>query len=168
MCVRYSGLPARFIGAFKKLYFRNVHFLRFMGDVFRAYVNVSGVKTGGPASGPIFVLCIDPFLHLLRSHCSPQDFGRAFADDIGYVIMDIRITLPGFAKCFDQFGAVSNIKLKIKKTAVVPLWTSDLERASQVIFETVPSWTGVKVEFSAKYLGMQLGPEIADKVGRIP
>ena len=115
MCMRYSGLPARFIGAFKKLYFRNVHFLRFMGAVFQAYVNESGAKTGGPASGSIFVLCPDPFLQLLRSHCGPRDIGRAFADDIGYAIMDIRIRAPGFAKCFDQFGEVSNIKLKIKK-----------------------------------------------------
>ena len=42
--MKYSGLPKRFIRAFKKLYANNVHFLRFMGKVYRAYVNASGVK----------------------------------------------------------------------------------------------------------------------------
>ena len=46
----------------------------------------------------------------------------------------------------------------------MPLWTSDLEHASQIIFEAVPSWKGAKVALSAKYLGMQLGPDVADKV----
>jgi hypothetical protein len=161
LCMSYCGLPRAYIKAFKKIYKNNVHFLRFMGKVFRAYVSASGVKTGGTASGTLFVLCIDPFLHMLRSRVGPRDFGRGFADDIGYVIFNIVITLPAIADCFDLFGRVSNVKLKIKKTVIIPLWTHDVEEAAELIAGIVPSWKGVRVELNAKYLGMQMGPRTA-------
>ena len=160
----YSGLPRAYIHAFKKVYKNNVHFLRFMGKVFRAYVNASGVKTGGTASGTIFVLCIDPFLQLLRSRIGPRDFGRGFADDIGYIILDIELTLPAFVECFQLFGHVSNVKLKIKKTVIVPLWTYDVAEAITIIEKIAPAWRGVRVALNAKYLGMQLGPRSADMI----
>ena len=161
MCMKYCGLPRPYVRAFKKMYANNVHFLRFMGRVYRAYVNASGVKTGGTASGTIFVLCIDPFLQMLRSRCGPRDFGRGFADDIGYVIFDLRVTLPAFAECFLLFGIVSSVKLKIKKTIIIPLWSCTVEEATQIIWNVVPAWQGVKVDFHAKYLGIQLGPRSA-------
>ena len=158
LCMHFAGLPRPYIRAFKKVYANNVHFLRFMGRVFRAYTNASGVKTGGTASGTLFVLCMDPFLCMLRQRCGPRDIGRAFADDIGYVIFDIRITFPKFVVCFELFAKVSNVKLKLKKTIVVPLWRGDLNRAKQLISSIVPEWAGVHVAFRAKYLGLQLGP----------
>ena len=86
LCMSYAGLPAAYINALKNLYSKNNHYLKMLGRVFFAYVNESGVKTGGPASGSLFVLCIDPFLCMLRNRAHPRDIGRAFADDIGYVI----------------------------------------------------------------------------------
>ena len=166
MCMKFSGLPRAYIRAFKKVYKNNVHFLRFMGKVYKAYTNDSGVKTGGTASGTIFVLCIDPFLHMLRTRCGPRDFGRGFADDIGYIIYDARTTLAAFAACFDLFGRVSNIKLKIKKTVIVPLWTLDLDEAMEVIVAIVPDWRGIRVALHAKYLGMQMGPRSANVIWR--
>ena len=164
MCMQYCGLPRAYIKAFQKMYANNVHFLRFMGRVYRAYVNASGVKTGGTASGTLFVLCIDPFLHLLRSRMGPRDLMRAFADDIGCVIFNLGVTLPAFAECFKLFGKISNIRLKIKKTIIVPLWKAELDEAMCIIVECVPDWSGVKVAFRAKYLGIQLGPCSADAV----
>ena len=116
-----------------------------MGKVYEAYVNASGVKTGGTASGTIFVLCIDPFLHMLQMQRGPRDIGRTFADDIGYVIFDLHLTLPRFAKCFRMFGKISNVKLKITKAIIVPLWTTDVEEAERVISKIVPEWSGVKI-----------------------
>jgi hypothetical protein len=162
MCMRFSGVPRCYIRAFKKVYYNNLHLLRFMGKVYEAYVNASGVKTGGPASGTIFVLCIDPFLRMLQAQRGPRDIGRSFADDIGYVIFDIKITLPKFVICFRLFGEVSNIQLKIKKTIIVPLWTGDLGMAKHIIRHIAPEWDGVCVGLHAKYLWMQLGPRSAD------
>ena len=162
MCMRFSGVPRCYIRAFKKVYYNNLHLLRFMGKVYEAYVNASGVKTGGPASGTIFVLCIDPFLRMLQAQRGPRDIGRSFADDIGYVIFDIKITLPKFVICFRLFGEVSNIQLKIKKTIIVPLWTGDLGMAKHIIRHIAPEWDGACVGLHAKYLGMQLGPRSAD------
>ena len=71
LCMRFAGLPGPYIRAFQKLYVNNNHFLKFMGQVFFAYVNMGGVKTGGPASSSLFVLCIDPFLIMLRAHAPP-------------------------------------------------------------------------------------------------
>ena len=163
MCMHYCGLPRPYIRAFKKIYANNVHFMRFMGKVYRAYTNASGVKTGGTASGTIFVLCIDPFLHLLRSRCGPRDFGRAFADDIGYIVCDIESTLPKFAECFDLFGIVSNVKIKVKKTVIIPLWTNDIEEVTKIIENIVPAWKDVRIALCGKYLGVYLGPGSGDK-----
>ena len=160
--MRFCGVPRPYIRAFKKVYRNNLHFLRFMGNVYEAYVNACGVKTGGTASGTIFVLCIDPFLHMLQVQRGPQDIGRTFADDIGYVIFDLHFTLPRFAECFRMFGNISNVKLKIKKTIIVPLWITDVEEAQRVISKIVPEWVGVKVSLHAKYLGIHLGPRSAD------
>jgi hypothetical protein len=46
MCMRFSGMSRAYIRAFKKLYHNNLHLLRFMGKVYEAYVNASGVRTG--------------------------------------------------------------------------------------------------------------------------
>ena len=162
LCMKYIGLPKPYMKAFRKVYANNVHFLRFMGKVYRAYVAASGVKTGGTASGSIFVLCIGPFLQLLRSQAGLRDFGRAFADDIGYVVIDITVTFPAFVKAFHLFGLVSNVNLKIKKTVIVPLWTLDIFEAKSFIASIVPEWTGVKVALQAKYLGVYIGPRCAD------
>ena len=162
LCMRFCGLPKPYIRAFKKVYRNNLHFLRFMGKVYEAYVNASGVKTGGTASGTIFVLCIDPFLHMLQMQRGPRDIGRTFADDIGYVIFDLHLTLPRFAECFRMFGKISNVKLKIKKTIIVPLWTTDVEEAERVISKIAPEWSGVKISLHAKYLGIHLGPRSAN------
>ena len=125
-----------------------------MGKVYRAYVNASRVKTGATAIGSIFVLCIDPFLHLLSSRSGPRDFQRSFADDIGYIIFDIKVTLPAFAECFELFGKLSNVKLKIKKSVIVPLWTHDVKEAMRIIINIVPSWKGIRVALHAKYPGV--------------
>ena len=99
---------------------------------------------------------------MLQLQRGPQDIGRAFADDIGYVIFDIRVTLPKFASCFRMFGEVSNIKLKIKKTILVPLWTYDVEEAMHIIRHIVPEWAEIKVALRARYLGIVLGPRSVD------
>ena len=166
LCMRYAGLPRRYIRAFQKLYKKNVHFLRFMGKIFEAYVNASGVKTGGTASGTLFILCMDPFLHLLRSRCRPRDFGRAFADDVGYVIFDIRLTLPAFSDCFELFGQVSNVRLKLKKTIIVPLWRCSIAAARALIVGIVPAWGAIRIEYGAKYLGIWMGPSSAEHMWR--
>ena len=81
----------QYIAAFQKIYKNNVHFLRFMGIVVKAFTNKSGVKTGGPASSSLFVICIEPFLQCLRDRCGAGDVGGAFADDIGYVVLNVSV-----------------------------------------------------------------------------
>ena len=131
-----------------------------MSKVFRAYVNASGVKTGKTANGTIFALSIDPVLHMWGSCCGPRDIGKAFADDIGDMICDVKLTLPGFAECFELFGVVSNVRLKIKKTITVPSWTADVDATAQVIARIVPAWARVKATSRATYLGMSLGAKV--------
>ena len=52
---------------------------------------------------------------MLRDRCHPRDIGKAFADDIVYVIFDIRFTLPVFVVCFQLFADVSNVHLEVNK-----------------------------------------------------
>ena len=121
-----------------------------------------GGRTIGYYLGTLAARPVDPFLQMLRSRVGPRDFGRAFADDIGYIIFNIRVTLPLVSDCLELFGLVSNVKLKITKTVLVPLWTTDLEAAKRIILGVVPSWQGVDVASKAKYLGVLLGPQTAE------
>ena len=43
MCMRFSGLAKSYIRAFKKLYNNNLRPLRYVGKIYEAYINASGV-----------------------------------------------------------------------------------------------------------------------------
>ena len=60
-------------------------------------------------------------------------------DDIGYVILDSRFTLPATATCFELFGIMSNVRLKINTTVIVPLWTYDIDAAAGILIGIVPA-----------------------------
>ena len=60
---------------------------------------------------------------------------------------------------FDEFECFSGLELNLPKTVVVPLFHCDAARLEASIAQAFPSWSGIRVAFVAKYLGMLLGPD---------
>ena len=94
----------------------------------------------------------------LSSRIGPRDSIRAFADDLAAVIWKIWWTLPGLVHAFDLIARISNLRLKIKKTVLVPLWKCDVKNLRVLVKELIPTWAKIGIEPKGKYLGFTLGP----------
>ena len=80
------GLPEGLINYFKALYIDNACYAFLDGDIIFLYdMLLVWDHTGGPASGTIFVIVVDPFLRSLENGIKGSD-SLAFADDIGTLI----------------------------------------------------------------------------------
>ena len=121
---------------------------------------VSGVLQGCPLSGTLFVLVIDPLLWAFKKKLSSTVI-RTCADDIGMALRRLD-ELCLIAKLFQDFEAASNLKLKPKKSILVPTvfeltkWNLDMIRAW--LRRNVPHLEQLIVRDSAKYLGFFIGP----------
>ena len=58
-----------------------------------------------------------------------------------------------------NFGGVSNIRLEIQQTIIVPLWKGSLEDAKQVLWAFILEWTNVTTQDHATYLSLTVGPK---------
>ena len=77
------------------------------------FVILSGVLQGCPLSGSLFVLAIDPLLHMFKTMLEDSSLAcvRACADDIGISLTQLR-HLPVVKILFDDFTLVSGLNLK--------------------------------------------------------
>ena len=124
------------------------------------FMIVSGVLQGCPLSGTLFVLVIDPLLWSFKRKLS-STVVRTCADDIGMALRRLD-ELCLIVKIFHDFEAASNLKLKPKKSILVPTvsklsnWNVDMVRAWLRRF--VPHWENLIICNSARYLGFFIGP----------
>ena len=158
LVLEFSGVPSFYINFVKKLYSNAKHYLRFRGRTQYAFTPSAGTKQGCPLSGSLFVMIVDPMLALLSSRIGPRDSIRAFADDLAAVIWKIWWTLPGLVHAFDLIAQISHLRLKIKKTVLVPLWKCEVKNLRVLIKELIPTWAEIGIGFKGKYLGFMLGP----------
>ena len=56
------------------------------------FIIFSGLLQGCPLSGSLFVIAIDPLLHIIKIHLGGYSiaWARAFADDIGMALRQLR------------------------------------------------------------------------------
>ena len=124
------------------------------------FMVLSGVITGCPLSGSLFVLVMDPLLYLFRSHLSTTMI-RACADDIGAAVPHLR-ALVTLNRIFTQIQDAANLTLKPSKCIIVLSTceaSEDMKAAvREWLLEHIPSWANFKVQNTAKYLGLWLGP----------
>ena len=164
------GVLAFAILALQNLYNNNRHYYNSNG--FRRFVfNVfSGVKQGGPLSAFIFTMCLDPFIRLLCRHLHGDTTG-AFADDIGFVLKDLLTSGPYLVRFYRLLASVANLKLKLPKCVLIPLFTSatrDFFDLRAWVDHHLPSWKGFQIKTSARYLGAVLGPGALDSSWDLP
>ena len=83
---------------------------------------------------------------------------RVYADDLAAVFVNGETDMTRAVPIFEAFARISGLRLNVGKTAAVPLWPVQLDALRAGWAARMPSWAGIQVASSAKYLGLQLGP----------
>eukprot|EP00974_Lingulodinium_polyedra_P133158 11224556-Lingulodinium_polyedra.AAC.1 len=96
--------------------------LVFARDTSAVIVVARGVRQGCPAAMALFVAALDP---LFRFVCEsalevPASIARAYADDLGFAVRDLLLTLPKLQVSFALVGRAATLFLKIKKCWIIP------------------------------------------------
>ena len=132
--------------------------LAFQGKSIRAFVVKSGVKQGCPLSATLFVLALDPFLRAMASRIGPCNVCRAYADDIALVLYHIWPYFKIVNELFHEFCTMSNLKVKVAKCIILPLWSIRHARLRELLLERAPGWGAYVIADHGKYLGFMIGP----------
>ena len=59
---------------------------------------------------------------------------------------------------FLEFGSISNLRLNMPKTVLIPLWEAPKDRIKKWLSEGYPDWANVEIDWAARYLGFFIGP----------
>lgn len=139
-----------------------------------------GVRQGCPLSPLLYAIAADA---LLENICTaiPDAVVRAYADDTAVVLTDFWSQAPLLAKIFDDFGALSNLRLNFEKCVIIPLnpiglvppgqlapVRSDtaegpLKRLRQDLEERLTIWSKMAAQWAGTYLGFVIGPGKKDE-----
>ena len=83
----------------------------------------------------------------------------AFADDVAMLLAELLQVLPRVVELFGILKKGAGLDLNALKTVVVPFYTNtDLRQLARLAAAVAPSLRGCKVEFTAKHLGVMVGP----------
>ena len=126
-CLSRLGLPANLLQAIRALYHNNLHILKMKGHLCESFTASSGVRQGCPLSPLLFVLCVDVLLRRLQQHL-PEACFRAFADDNACITPNFITSGNLVLKLYREFGDISNLKLNLPKTVLIPLWPCSLKQ----------------------------------------
>ena len=154
------GVSHFFLSALRELYKANFCDILFNGAVYDGFSICSGIKQGCPASGSIFVLCLDPFLRMLATLLPDiRHELRAFADDMAIVVLHLLRALPILHDTFHLLRRATRLRLNAKKTVIIPLWKGGAFDARRFLVDTLPGMGDAKVAYFGKYLGIYIGPD---------
>jgi len=157
------NIPRGLLNLFNKLYSKNEAYMCSHGCIKWLFTVLSGVLQGCPFSGSLFVIAMDPLLHMFKTHIESQGLGliRACADDIGASLSRLD-ALCILHKLFCQFQVVSGLTLKAKKCILI--LTSVHKSVNNIAFikawfhSFLPDWKDFEIVDKGKYLGVYLGP----------
>ena len=123
---------------------------------------LSGVIQGDPLAGFLFVIILDPCLHLLYNTFEQPGYGyvRACADDLGAVLKDIRGLLP-LHHAFELIRKATSLSLNIPKCVLIPLNTSISHHfIREWLYSNTPLFYNMHIDSFGEYLGILLGPTV--------
>ena len=81
----------------------------------------SGVRQGCPLTPFLSILCVIILLQHLRNEL-PDAVVRAFPDDTAMMCIDFRKHSAQILHVYSDFALVSNLRLNLDKTVLIPLW----------------------------------------------
>jgi len=165
--------PDGLLKAFDALYECNEAYWGTGGREYWLFRVISGVLQGCPLSGSLFVLAMDPLLVLFDQYVIRTGMGHvhACADDIGTFLYELK-NIGVLQTLFERFRCVSGLTLKPKKSVLVLLAVecsdSNVAAIRKWLEAHAPGWNFFRVENSAKYLGLYLGPSAGHKQWAAP
>ena len=157
-CLKGYGMPASARRVVEALYNKGGCLISSSGRLLPGFRIRAGIRQGCPLSPLIFAAAMDLFLRMLRERLGEQVTVRAFADDVGLVLTDLKSQLPILKETLREFGAISGMMLNLPKTTGVPLWPCELQEAKRIVKEVVPEWQDLPLARTATYLGCAIGP----------
>ena len=120
--LRTIKVPRGVLNVFRALYKSNQAYAAIGSDIVWLFEVGCGVLQGCPFSGTLFVIAIDPLLHMFEKFIISPGFGHVYAcaDDIGVVLHECRMLIRLY-NLFYIMELASGLKLKPSKCVLVPV-----------------------------------------------
>ena len=116
-------------------------------------------RPGRNPQSPLLVAVVADFLLRRLRRLFPSAVLRAYADDLSAVLPLGLSELPQLVSVFEEYAAISGLRLNLPKTVLIPLYICRHNDLSQDLARRFPLWVGITVAGTAKYLGFFLGPD---------
>ena len=106
-----------------------------------------------------WLVAFDPIMRFTIWALGPPSSLVGYADDLGVATASLVGTLATLIRLFAIFFALGGLEMNWPKIVVAPIWRV----ASPVLVKSVigalfPHLVDIKVQLSAKHLGVQIGP----------
>ena len=122
----------------------------------------AGIRQGCPLSPLLFAVIADLVLRRLQ-RLFPSALVRAYADDIAMILNNGLGNLRLLEHLLGEYALLSGLHVHHGKTVLVPLAPHSMDHIKALVVSEAPSWSDVRVKYSAEYLGFVLGLDCAAK-----
>ena len=158
--LRRSGhIPEHVLRYIERLYVGNRCKIFFGGSYHEGFAQTAGIRQGCPLSPILFALCNDLLLKRIQHVLPESTTTRGYADDLAVVLAKLKRELKVLEQLFEEFERLSGLLLHHGKSVIVPLFKTEIDKLREEIHEQVATWADFSISFTAKYLGIFLGPE---------
>ena len=127
------------------------------GSLYEGFNLEAGVRQGCPLSPIVYAMVAEVLLDKIEADCE-NVFVRAYADDTVLIIQDMEKTIPILEKLFEEFEAISGLRLNRSKSVIVPHADADPDNFARKLSRCANKWGTMQVDKKAKYLGFMMGP----------
>lgn len=152
------GLPKCVIKALANLHANNHHIHRYGSKVVYAFLIMTGVRQGCPASATVFAWCSHPVLLYIQKSAPINTHQKGYENDIYILLQNLWRDLGPIWSALAVIARATNLHVNIQKTFLVPLWRQGLDIIKKRFNCRWPELEKIVIVDYAKYLGFMIGP----------